>query len=64
MRICENGIYRDMTPEEIAALKEQVEQFIENAKPTIEDEIAELKENLQKLKELFTPLLKLLGGNK
>lgn len=64
MRIYDNGTYRDMTPKEIAALKEQVEQFIENAKPTIEDEIAELKENLQKLKELFTPLLKLLGGNK
>lgn len=44
--------------------KEEATEIIENLKPTVEDEIAELKEGLKKLEELFTPLLKLLGGNK
>lgn len=59
-----DGKYIEMTAEEIAELKEQAEQFVEDIKPSVEDEIAELKENLKQLKELFTPLLKLLGGNR
>lgn len=64
MRVLENGIYREMTEEEITELKEQAEQFVENIKPSVETEIAELKEKLEKLRELFSPLLKMIGSNK
>lgn len=39
MRICENGIYRDMTPEEALAYKETM-------KPSPEEEIDALKAEL------------------
>lgn len=64
MRVYENGKYRDMTIEEIAELEAQTKQFAENLAPTVEEQIAELREGIEKLKELFTPLLNMIGGNK
>lgn len=61
MRIYKDGIYRDMTTEELEAFKEHIE---ENLAPTVEEQIAELREGIEKLKELFTPLLNMIGGNK
>ena len=44
MRICENGIYRDMTPEEIAALEAQRTEVPEPS-PTIEERLARVEED-------------------
>ena len=49
---------------ELEDFKDEATEIIENLKPTVEDEIAELREGLKKLEDLFTPLLKMLGGNK
>lgn len=68
MRICENGINRNATPEELKELAEMAEKYKEQIEeklaPTVEEQIEELRESIEKIKELFTPLLKLLGGNK
>ena len=66
INVLENGevITRNMTPAEEAEYKAQTKQFLENIKPTVEEEITTLKEDLANLKELFTPLLKLVGSNK
>lgn len=55
MRICISGIYRDMTPEEIAALEAQATEAPAPA-PTPEEEIATLKAQLTALETI------LLGG--
>lgn len=56
-RIYDNGIYRDMTPEEIAALEAQATEHPEPAPtPTPEEEIATLKAQLTALETI------LLGG--
>ena len=52
MRICEDGIIRDMTPEEVAAL-----QIDEVATLTPEEEIAEIQTELTKLQERLASLL-------
>ena len=55
MRIYDNGIYRDMTPEEIAALEAQATEQPAPT-PTPEEEIAALKAQLTALETI------LLGG--
>lgn len=55
MRIYDNGIYRDMTPEEIAALEAQATEAPAPT-PTPEEEIAALKMQLTALETI------LLGG--
>ena len=52
MRICENGVYRDATPEEIAAL-EQVATQQPAPEPTPEERIAALEEELAAAKILL-----------
>ena len=52
MRVCVNGIYRDATPEEIAAM----EQAAANApapEPTAEERLAALEEELKAAKILL-----------
>lgn len=57
MKICENGIIRDMTPEEIAALEAQASDTpAPEPAPTPEEEIAALKAQLTALETI------LLGG--
>ena len=48
MRICENGIYRDMTPEEIAEM-EKLAAEMPAPEPTPEERIATLEEALNML---------------
>lgn len=43
-RICDNGIYRDMTPEEIAALEAQTAEQPEPT-PTIEERVGKVEED-------------------
>ena len=52
MRICENGVYRDATPEEIAALEKEVAQQ-PAPEPTTEERIAALEEELEAAKILL-----------
>ena len=52
MRICENGVYRDATPEEIAAL-EQVATQQPAPEQTSEERIAALEKELRETKRLL-----------
>lgn len=52
MRICDNGIYRDMTPEEIAAWEQSMSEA-PAPEPTTEDRIAALEEQLSAAKILL-----------
>ena len=52
MRICENGVYRDATPEEITALEQAAAQQ-PTLEPTAEERIAALEEELKAAKILL-----------
>lgn len=52
MRICENGVYRDATSEEIAALKQAATQQ-PASEQTTEERIAALEEELKAAKILL-----------
>ena len=52
MRICENGVYRDATPEEIAALEQSI-AATPTQEPTPEERIAALEEELKAAKILL-----------
>nr|DAG70375.1 MAG TPA: API3 pepsin inhibitor-3 [Caudoviricetes sp.] len=58
MRICENGIYRDMTPEEIAEL-EKLAAEAPAPEPTAEEEerIAALEKDNAELRDALDALL-------
>ena len=51
MRICDNGTYRDMTAEELAAWEQ--EKANSNQDPTSEERIAALEEELKVAKILL-----------
>lgn len=52
MKICENGVIRDMTPEEIAELEREIAEAPPPL-PTPEDRIAELEARNQELTEFL-----------
>jgi hypothetical protein len=56
MRICENGIYRDMTPEEIAELEKQAAEM-PVPEPSPEERIAALEKDNAELREAMEALL-------
>ncbi len=56
MRICENGIYRDMTTEEIAEL-EKLAAEQPTPEPTPEERIAALEKDNAELREAMEALL-------
>lgn len=56
MRICENGIYRDMTPEEIAAL-ESLKAEAPAPEPSPEERIAALEQANAELRDALDALL-------
>lgn len=56
MRICENGIYRDMTAEEIAEL-EKLAAEAPAPEPTAEERIAALEKDNAELREAMEALL-------
>lgn len=55
-RICENGIYRDMTAEEIAEL-EKLATEMPAPEPTPEERIAALEKDNAELREALETLL-------
>lgn len=56
MKICENGIIRDMTTEEIAEL-EKLETEMPAPEPTPEERIAALEKDNAELREAMEALL-------
>ena len=56
MKIYENGIYRDMTPEEIAAI-EKLATEMPAPEPTPEERIAALEKDNAELREAMEALL-------
>lgn len=56
MRICENGIYRDMTAEEIAEL-EKLAAEAPVPEPTPEERIAALEQDNAELREALEALI-------
>ena len=56
MRICENGIYRDMTVEEIAEL-EKLATEMPAPEPSPEERIAALEKDNAELREAMEALL-------
>ena len=56
MRICENGIYRDMTPEEIAELEKLVAEAPQ-PEPSPEERIAALEKDNAELREAIEALI-------
>lgn len=56
MRICENGIYRDMTAEEIAEL-EKLATEMPAPEPSPEERIAALEKDNAELREAMEALL-------
>ena len=56
MRICENGIYRDMTPEEVAEMGKLVTEMPAH-EPTPEERIAALEQDNAELHEAIETLL-------
>lgn len=55
MRIYDNGTYRDMTPEEIAAMEAQATE-VPAPTPTIEERVTSVEETVEVVKTI------LLGG--
>nr|DAE16353.1 MAG TPA: API3 pepsin inhibitor-3 [Siphoviridae sp. ctvdw32] len=56
MRICENGIYRDMTAEEVAEL-EKLAAEAPAPEPSAEERIAALEQDNAELREAMEALL-------
>lgn len=56
MKICENGIIRDMTPEEIAEM-EKLATEMPAPEPTPEERIAALEKDNAELREAMEALL-------
>ena len=56
MRICENGIIRDMTPEEVAEL-EKLATEMPAPEPSPEERIAALEQDNAELREAMEALL-------
>ena len=58
MKICENGIYRDMTAEEVAELEKlAAEAPAPTPEPTPEERIAALEKDNAELREAMDALL-------
>lgn len=56
MRICENGIYRDMTSEEVAEL-ERLAAEMPAPEPTAEERIAALEQDNAELRSAIEALI-------
>lgn len=56
MKACENGVIRDMTPEEIAEL-EKLAAEVPAPEPTAEERIATLEKDNAELREAIEALL-------
>jgi hypothetical protein len=56
MRICENGVVRDMTAEEEAVYKAMVEEQTADTTPTVEERVTAVEEKVSQLETLNTYL--------
>lgn len=56
MRICENGIYRDMSAEEVAAL-ERLAVEVHTPEPTAEERITALEKDNAELRDALDVLI-------
>ncbi len=56
MKICENGIIREMTPEEVAELERAAAETPE-PEPSLDEQIAELRASNAELREALEMLL-------
>ena len=56
MKICENGIIRDMTAEEIAELERAAAEMPE-PEPSLDEQIAELRASNAELREAIEALI-------
>lgn len=56
MRICENGIYRDMTAEEVAEFEKQSAE-VPAPEPTAEERIAALEKDNAELRDALDALI-------
>lgn len=56
MKICENGIIREMTPEEVAELERAAAEMPE-PEPSLDEQIAELRTSNAELREALELLL-------
>lgn len=54
MKVCENGVVREMTAEEIEALKSEMPA--EKEKPSFEDRLNAVEQGFAKLEKLFSAL--------
>lgn len=62
-RVCENGIYRDATTEEIEELeKMQQENQNQVQEPTLEEKVTNLQEENQMLKECILEMSEIIYG--
>lgn len=52
MKIFENGVVRDMTPEEIAALEAQATEALEPT-PTIEERVGKVEEDTKVIRAIL-----------
>ena len=62
MKICENGVIRDMSPEEIAELERAIAEAPE-PEPTPEDRIAELEAQNQVLTEFLAQMAQIYDSS-
>ena len=61
MNICENGVIRAMTPEEVAELERAIAEAPE-PEPTPDDRIAELEAQNQELTEFLNQMAQIYDG--
>lgn len=62
MRICENGIYRDATQEEIEEFEKMQQQEQTEQQPTLEEKVADLQEENKMLKECILEMSEIVYG--
>ena len=60
-RVCENGIYRDATQEEIEEF-EKIHQEPTEQQPTLEEKVVDLQEENKMLKECILEMSEIVYG--
>ena len=61
-RVCENGIYRDATTEEIEELEKMQQESHQVQEPSLEEKVTNLQEENQMLKECILEMSEIVYG--
>lgn len=61
-RVCENGIYRDATQEEIEELEKMQQESHQVQEPSLEEKVTNLQEENQMLKECILEMSEIVYG--